>query len=247
MDLKAYRDQIDAIDQQIVALLNQRYNIVREVGKWKLERGLPIHVPEREKALLEKLDSLNQGPMLRSTLFAIYREIISGAYPLERQIGVAYFGPEATYTHQAAKQHFGSSVEYFAYPGIADVFRAVESGKVDYGVIPVENSTEGVVNHTLDLLLDSPVKICAEINLPIHHALLSNSHLSEIKKVYSHPQALAQCRNWLTENLPYAELMEASSNTRAAQIAAEEPNSAAICSELAAAIYNLNILETKIE
>jgi chorismate mutase/prephenate dehydratase len=204
MDLKAYRDQIDAIDQQIVSLLNQRYNIVRDVGKWKLERGLPIHVPERDKALLEKLDSLNQGPMLRSTLFAIYREIISGAYPLERQIRVAYFGPEATYTHQAAKQHFGSSVEYFPHPGIADVFRAVESGKVDYGVIPVENSTEGVVNHTLDLLLDSSVKICAEINLPIHHSLLSNHPLSEIKKVYSHPQSLAQCRNWLMENLPYA-------------------------------------------
>ena len=141
MDLKEMRDKIDAIDRQIVSLLNARYEVVREVGKWKLERGLPIYVPEREKALLEKLDSLNQGPMLKSTLHSIYREIMSGAYPLEQQLRVAYFGPAATYTHQAAKQQFGSSVEYYPRPDIADVFRDVESGKVDYGVVPVENST----------------------------------------------------------------------------------------------------------
>ncbi|MBQ9772085.1 MAG: prephenate dehydratase [Lentisphaeria bacterium] len=247
MDLKEMRDKIDAIDRQIVSLLNARYEVVREVGKWKLERGLPIYVPEREKALLEKLDSLNQGPMLKSTLHSIYREIMSGAYPLEQQLRVAYFGPAATYTHQAAKQQFGSSVEYYPRPDIADVFRDVEAEKVDYGVVPVENSTEGVVNYTLDLLLGSSVKVCAEINLPIHHCLLSKAALSEIRKVYSHPQSLAQCRCWLTEHLPGVELVEAASNTRAAQFAVEEPNSAAICSELAASVYDLKVLETKIE
>lgn len=247
MDLKEMRDRIDAIDRQIVSLLNSRYEVVCEVGKWKLERGLPIYVPEREKALLEKLDSLNQGPMLRSTLHAIYREIMSGAYPLERQLRVAYFGPVATYTHQAAKQQFGASVEYFSRPGIADVFRDVEAEIVDYGVVPVENSTEGVVNHTLDLLLESSVKVCTEINLPIHHALLSKSDLSGIRKVYSHPQSLAQCRNWLTEHLPGVELVEASSNSRAAQLATEDTSAAAICSELAATVYDLNIIAAKIE
>lgn len=247
MDLKEMRDKIDVIDRQIVSLLNERYKVVCEVGKWKMERGLPIYVPEREKALLEKLDSLNQGPMLKSTLHAIYREIMSGAYPLERQLRVAYFGPVATYTHQAAIRQFGSSVEYYARPGIADVFRDVEAGKVDYGVVPVENSTEGVVNHTLDLLLDSTVKVCTEINLPIHHSLLSKSPLNEITKVYSHPQSLAQCRNWLQEHLPGVEQIEAASNTRAAQLASEEANAAAICSELASTVYDLKIIETKIE
>lgn len=247
MDLQEMRNRIDAIDRQIVALLNDRYNVVCEVGKWKRERGLPIYVPEREKALLEKLDSLNKGPMLKHTLHAIYREIMSGAYPLEDQLRVAYFGPAATYTHQAAQMQFGKSVEYFPRPGIADVFRDVEAGKVDYGVVPVENSTEGVVNYTLDLLLDSSVKVCAEINLPIHHSILSKSELSQIKKVYSHPQSLAQCRHWLTENLPGAERVEAASNTRAAQLASEESGSAAICSEMAASVYQLNILETRIE
>ena len=247
MDLKEMRDKIDAVDRQIVALLNERYKTVCEVGKWKLERGLPIYVPEREKALLEKLDSLNEGPMLSSTLHAIYREIMSGAYPLERQLRVAYFGPAATYTHQAAQRQFGKSVEYFPRPGIADVFRDVESEKADYGVVPVENSTEGVVNHTLDLLLDSTVKVCAEINLPIHHALLSATEPEKIKRVYSHPQSRAQCRQWLTEHLPGAELVEASSNTRAAQLASEDPESAAICSELAASVYGLNLIESGIE
>ena len=247
MNLDLLREQIDGIDRQIVSLLNQRYEIVREVGKWKQERGLPIYVPEREKALLEKLASLNQGPMLRSTLFAIYREIMSGAYPLEAQLHIAYLGPAATYSHQAAKQRFGSSVEYFPMPGIADVFRDVESGKADFGVVPVENSTEGVVNHTLDLLLESPVKVCAEINLPIHHSLLSRSELSGIRKIYSHPQSLAQCRLWLTEHLPMAERIESSSNTRAAELAAQEPGAAAICSDLAATVYGLNIIEEKIE
>jgi chorismate mutase/prephenate dehydratase len=227
--------------------LNQRYKIVCEVGRWKQERGLPIYVPEREKALLEKLSALNQGPMLKSTLYAIYREIISGAYPLERQMQIAYFGPAATYTHQAAKQQFGAGAEYLSRPGIQDVFRDVESGKADYGVVPVENSTEGVVNHTLDLLLESPVKVCAEINLPIHHCLLSISSLEDVRKVYSHPQSLAQCRAWISEHLPQAECVETSSNSRAAELAAGESGSSAICSKLAASVYNLNILAEKIE
>ena len=247
MDLQELRMKIDSIDRGIVRLLNDRYEVVKQVGEWKRERGEPIYVPEREKALLEKLETLNRGPMPNSTLRAVYREIMSGALRLENPLKVAFFGPEATFTHLAAKLKFGHGVEYISKSTIADVFHAVEGGKCDYGCVPVENSTEGVVNYTLDMLMDSSVKICAEINMRIQQCLLSNAEKSKIKVVYSHAQSLGQCRNWLTEHLPGVETIAVVSNSRAADLAAREEGAAAIGSELAAEVYGLKIVEKGIQ
>ena len=247
MDLQELRIKIDSIDRGIVRLLNDRYEVVKQVGEWKRERGEPIYVPEREKALLEKLETINRGPMPNSTLRAVYREIMSGALRLENPLKVAFFGPEATFTHLAAKMKFGHGVEYLSKSTIADVFHAVESGKCDYGCVPVENSTEGVVNYTLDMLMDSSVKICAEINMRIQQCLLSNAEKSKIKVVYSHAQSLGQCRNWLTEHLPGVETIAVVSNSRAADLAAREEGAAAIGSELAAEVYGLKIVEKGIQ
>ncbi len=247
MDLQELRIKIDSIDRGIVRLLNDRYEVVKQVGEWKRERGEPIYVPEREKALLEKLETINRGPMPNSTLRAVYREIMSGALRLENPLKVAFFGPEATFTHLAAKMKFGHGVEYLSKSTIADVFHAVEAGKCDYGCVPVENSTEGVVNYTLDMLMDSSVKICAEINMRIQQCLLSNAEKSKIKVVYSHAQSLGQCRNWLTEHLPGVETIAVVSNSRAADLAAREEGAAAIGSELAAEVYGLKIIEKGIQ
>ena len=246
-DLDGIRKSIDSIDRKIVELLNERYSHVLEVGHWKRSRKAAVYVPEREKAVYENLDKLNKGPMKPETLRAVYREIMSGALALEHPLKVAFFGPEATYTHIAAVAKFGHSVEYVAKKTITDVFKEVEAGRAEYGCVPIENSTEGAVNHTLDMLLDSPALICAEVNLRIHQCLLSNTPKSAIKKVYSHPQSLAQCRNWLIENLPGAETVEATSNTKAAQIAAEEKGSAAIASSLAGELYKLDVVAESIE
>lgn len=247
MDLQELRIKIDSIDREIVRLLNERYEVVKEVGEWKRERGEPFYVPEREKALLEKLENLNRGPMPNSTLRAVYREILSGALRLENPLKVAFFGPEATFTHLAAKMKFGHGVEYISRSTIADVFHDVEAGKSDYGCVPVENSTEGVVNYTLDMLVDSSVKICAEINMRIQQCLLSNVEKPQIKVVYSHAQSLGQCRNWLTQNLPGVETVAVVSNSRAAYLAAHEDGAAAIGSELAAEVYGLKIVEKGIQ
>ena len=220
MDLQDLRVRIDAIDRQIVHLLNERYEVVKKVGEWKRERGQPLYVPEREKALLEKLESINEGPMPDSTLRAVYREIMSGALRLESPLKVAFFGPEATFTHLAAKLKFGHAIDYIPKPGIGDVFHDVEAGRSNYGCVPVENSTEGVVNHTLDMLVDSPLKICAEINMRVEQCLLARCDKSQIRVIYSHAQSLGQCRQWLTENLPEADQVAVSSNARAAELAA---------------------------
>ncbi len=241
MDLQEMRQQIDRIDREIVRLLNERYTVVKEVGKWKMERGLPVYVPEREKALLDKLVSLNDGPMPNATLHAVYREIISGARSLECRQKVAFLGPEATFTHLAAKLRFGHGIDYIPKASIGDVFREVESGRADYGCVPVENSTEGVVNYTLDTLMDSPVRICAEVNMRVRQCLLTNSERTNIRVVYSHAQSLGQCRAWLDENLPGVETVSVTSNARAAELASKEEGAGAIGSELAAELYHLRV------
>ncbi len=247
MDLQELRVRIDAIDRQIVQLLNERYKIVKDVGEWKRERGQPIYVPEREKALLEKLESINDGPMPNDTLRAVYREIMSGSLKLESPLKVAFFGPEATFTHLAAKMKFGHAIDYVPKASISDVFHDVELGRSNYGCVPVENSTEGVVNHTLDMLVDSPLKICAEINMRVQQCLLAKCDKSQIRVIYSHAQSLGQCRQWLTENFPNADQVAVASNARAAELAAHEEGAAAIGSELAADIYKLKLLEQGIQ
>ncbi len=246
-NLDEMRTRIDGVDRQILDLLNERYSIVGKIGEWKAGRGIPVHIPEREKALLDKLSKLNHGPMTDEILRSVYRSIISGSYTLERKFSIAYLGPEATFTHLAAKRHFGPGAEYLARMSIDEVFRDVESGGAEYGCVPVENSTEGVVNNTLDLLADSGTRICGEINMRIRQCLLSNSDPGRIHTVYSHPQSLAQCGKWLAVNLPGVPLVPASSNARAAELASREPNAAAIGSALAADVYGLKLAFEDIE
>jgi chorismate mutase/prephenate dehydratase len=181
------------------------------------------------------------------SLHAIYREIMSSALSLEKLLTIAYLGPEATFTHQAAIRKFGSSLRYSPQKTIADVFAEVSRNRADYGVVPVENSTEGVVTHTLDVFMDSDLKIVAQIILPVQQCLLSNSRQSQIKKLFAHPQSLAQCRGWIQNNLPHVEIIETSSNARSADLAATEKNSAAIAGILAAEKYDLGVLEQDIQ
>lgn len=247
MDLNELRQQIDSIDERVVSLINRRYELVAEVGKWKNSNAHEIYVPEREKALLERLEGLNKGPLPDTTLRAIYREIMSGALALEYPVAIAFLGPEYTFSHQAALSKFGHSVHYEVKNSIAEVFDGVDKGKVSYGVVPVENSTEGAVTYTLDMFVNSNCKICAEINLPAHQYLLSKVDMAEIRLIYSHPQAIAQCRGFLHKNFPLIPLVEVSSTAEAARLAAKEPGSAAIASQLASDYYKLNVIEEKIE
>lgn len=246
-DLQDLRLQIDSIDRRIVSLLNERYNVVKKVGEWKHAHNQPIYVPEREKMLLEKLEQLNPGPMNSETLRAIYREIMSGSMKIELPLRIAYLGPEATYTHLAAQSVFGHGVEYDPRASIKDVFHDVETGRCNYGVVPVENSTEGVVNYTLDILIDSPVHICSEIYQDIRHCLLSSCAKEEIRVIYSHAQSLEQCRNWLDLHLPGVERVPVVSNARACQLAKGEPHAGAIAGVLASEVYGLQILERDIQ
>lgn len=247
MNIEELRNEIDQIDRQIVTLINQRYLHVQDVGKLKKDNASAIYVPEREKALLEKLSKLNEGPMSQRALRAIYREIMSGALELEHPLRITFFGEEGSNTHLAALAKFGHSVTYMPSTTIAGVFKDIETGRTDYGCVPVENSTEGAINYTLDTLIMSSANICAEMDLRIHHNLMAKCSREEIKKVYSHPQVLGQCRIYLQEKLPGVEVIESGSSTKAAAIAATEPNAASISSTVAAELFNLVILEENIE
>ena len=247
MNISEHRREIDKLDEEIVRLLNSRTRHVLEIGAMKLRAGEEIYAPHREKMVLQRVGKLNPGPITQDSLRAIYREIMSSALSLEKSMSIAYFGPEATFTHQAAIRKFGASLRYSAQKTISDVFAEVAKNRADYGVVPVENSTEGVVTNTLDMFVDSELRIVAQVVLPIQQCLLSRSKLSEIKVLYSHPQALAQCRGWVQTNLPHVEITESSSTTRAAQLAASEDFAAAIASSLAGERYNLEILEHDIQ
>ena len=247
MNISEHRKAIDNLDEQIVRLLNERTRHVLEIGSLKLKQGEEIYAPHRELAVLQRVAKLNKGPITEEALRAVYREIMSSALSLEKSMTIAFFGPAATFTHQAAIRRFGSSLRYSAQKTIADVFAEVSRNRADYGVVPVENSTEGVVTHTLDMFADSDLRIVAQIVMPIQQCLISKSTRKSIKKLYSHPQPLAQCRTWIQTNLPDAEVIETSSTTRAAELASKDGESAAIASSLAAERYNLRILEADIQ
>ena len=247
MSIPEHRKEIDHLDEQIVKLLNDRTRHVLEIGSIKLKAGEEIYAPHRELAVLQRICKLNPGPMSNESLRAIYREIMSSALALEKSLTIAYLGPEATFTHQAAIRRFGSSLRYSAQKTISDVFTEVSLNRADYGVVPVENSTEGVVTHTLDMFVDSDLKIVAQIVLPVQHCLLSNYKRSQVKKLFAHPQSLGQCRSWVQNNLPGAEIIETSSNARSAELARAGKYSAAIAGVLAAERYGLNILESDIQ
>ena len=233
------RKKIDELDRQIVALLNQRAGVAQEIGAAKDREDAEIYVPSREKAVFSKIAELNEGPIRDDSMAAIYREIMSASLALERPLSIAYLGPQATFTHQAAKFRFGGSVHYTPCDSIEDVFAAVEKKQADYGVVPIENSIEGPVGPTLDCLVSTPVRICSEIMLPISQCLLALDPDADITRIYGHPQSLAQCRKWLATNYPGVEQMAVGSTTRAAELASKEEGAAAVCSGLAADIYGL--------
>ncbi len=245
--LQTLRSKIDVVDHQLVDLLNERTKLVLEVGKIKHALGEEIYAPEREEAVLRRVIEKNKGPLTEESLRAIYREVMSSALALEKSLVIAYLGPQATYSHMAAVKKFGASLRYEPLPNITDVFTEVAKGRADYGVVPIENSTEGAVTHTYDMFVDSELKVCAQIMLPIRHNLMAACPRGQIKKVYSIAQVLAQCRQWLQINMPHAELIEVSSSTRAAEIAKSEPNAGALASSLAAELYGLKVYEANIQ
>ena len=242
------RRDIDKIDEQILELINQRLLLASEIGKIKAKQGERLVDGARESTLVKRLLSLNNGPLSKQALRHIFTEIIAAAREIQTPQRVAYLGPEATFTHIAAVNHFGRSVAFTPQGSIRDVFNEVEKGAFHYGVVPVENSIEGAVNYTLDLFFESELKICAEIYYAISHDLLSiDSDLSDIRKIYSHPHAFAQCRKWLEKHLPQAALVECSSTAEAARKAAGENGTAAIASREAAQSYKLEVLASRIE
>ncbi len=248
--LQQIRKRIDSLDEQIQELINQRASAAQEVAKVKSNEDGDafFYRPEREASVLAAIKERNKGPVGDEEMTRLFREIMSVCLALEQPLRIAFLGPEGTFTQSAALKHFGHSVETVALASIPDIFRDVESGACHYGVVPVENSTEGVISHTLDMFLNSSLQICGEVSLRIHHHLMSNEKdLSSIKKVYSHQQSLAQCRLWLDRNIHHAELLPVGSNAEAARLASSELNSAAIAGEMAAEIYELGYLAESIE
>jgi chorismate mutase/prephenate dehydratase len=247
MNIQENRAAIDKIDAQIVKLLNRRTKHVLNIGQAKLASGKAIFQPDREQALLRRICKLSDGILSDESLRHIYREVMSSSIALQKGFKIAFLGPEATYTHQAAVRRFGTSLAYVPQKTISEVFSEVEKDRAEYGVVPVENTTEGVVTHTLDMFVDSELKIVAQIVMPIEHCLVGKGSLKQAKKLYSHPQAYAQCRNWVRETLPSVEFIETSSTTAAAALAARAKTAVAISSALAAEKYKLNILDAAIQ
>jgi chorismate mutase/prephenate dehydratase len=247
MSIQDHRQAIDRIDQEIIRLLNDRTKRALEIGAIKMKQGEEIYAPHRERAVLNRVARMNKGPLTSESVRAIYREIMSSALAVEKPMTIAYLGPEATFTHQAALQRFGSSLRYVPLKTIAEVFTDVAKRRADFGVVPVENSTEGVVTHTLDMFMDSELKIVAQIVMPIQQCLMSKARRNQIKRLYIHPQSLAQSRAWLQRNLPDVEIIETSSNARSAEFAAREKGSGAVAGLLAAEKYGLPILEHNVQ
>lgn len=249
--LKQFREKIDAIDSQLLKLVNERAKLAREIGHVK-DDGV-IYRPEREAQIIRRMQSENAGPLSEEAISNIFRAVMSNCRALEKELSIAFLGPLGTYSEEAALKQFGQGRTAVVCGSIDEVFRTVEAGQADYGVVPVENSTEGAVGLTLDLLLNSPLKIISEVTLPVHHCLLSaQDDLSQISHVFSHAQSLSQCHEWLNKNLPKAEREAVTSNARAAQmihelIATQGTFAAAIASKRAAELFDLNVLAENIE
>ena len=248
--LAAARRQIDAVDEKIQQLLNARARLAQQVGISKSRDGKTVdfYRPEREAQVLRRVRERNRGPLRDEEVLRLFREIMSACLAQQEPLKVAYLGPEATFSQTAVLTHFGHSVRSLPLGSIDEVFHEVESAAADFGVVPIENSTEGTVNHTLDRFLTSPLKICGEVELRVHHHLMGNMNaLGRVVRVCSHPQSLAQCRNWLQEHLPEVEQLPASSNGEAARRARDERGTAAIAGETAAEVYGLKVLAAQIE
>ena len=248
LTLSELRNQIDALDQELLSLLNRRASLAHEVGEIKRIEGSPVFRPDRENEVISQLLSSNPGPLKPAGVASIWREIMSACRALEAAQRVAYLGPAGTFSEQAALQFFGSSIERISCSSLDEVFRATASGSAEFGVVPVENSTEGVISRSLDLLLTSPLHVVGETSLLVRHNLLRLSDsLEGITAVYAHPQALAQCQNWLNTHLPHAERHAAASNAEGARLAATNPAWAGIASERAGAEFGLHVVSHAIQ
>ena len=218
--IQELRKKIDGIDDKLLDLLNERARIVIEVGNIKKTGKIEFHSPSREREIIERLTGRNNGPLPQDTLKAVFREIMSSSLSLERPLKIAYLGPRATFTHMAGMQQFGLAAQYVPAENIKDVFSEVERGRADYGVVPIENTTSGAVNYTLDMFIDSDLKIAAEIMLEVSQHLMNKSgNIKDIKKIYTISPAAAQCRQWLEKNLPGVPVLDASSTAAAAEMA----------------------------
>ena len=245
-ELDRLREEIDRLDDRILETLNERAKLARAIGTLKVGQA---YRPEREAAVLTRIKEKNPGPLADETVALLFREIMSACLALERPITVAYLGPKGTFSETAAMKHFGLAAEGAPTPSIDEVYRAVQSGAADFGVVPVENSTEGAVGRSLDLMPQSPLRVCGEVLIPIHHHLMSKGGADPgaIRRVFSHSQSLAQCHEWLNSNLPKAERIAVASNAEAARRAADEPGSAAVAGDAAAQHYGLEIHASNIE
>lgn len=246
MSLQKLRKQIDSLDEELVRLLNERVRVALEIGAAKKEAGGEIYVPAREKEVFDRVVALNEGPLAGQSVRAIYREIMSAALALESNLKIAYLGPPATFTHQAAHAKFGASVDYLPVATITDVFTAVEQGKADYGVVPIENSIEGAVTHTFDQFAATSLQICAEIYLPVSLCLLASVPKEKITRVCSKQEALGQCRRWLADNLSGVETETVNSTAVAAEMASKS-DCAAVAGALAAELYDLDLIAENIQ
>src|SRR4051812_37772117 len=244
-DVEKLRREIDGVDDELLQLINQRPRLASRIGA--LKAGAPAYRPEREAEILRRVAQANGGPLAAERVTGVFREIISACRGLEEAIGVTYLGPQGTFSEQAVRQHFGRAVEAVAVPSVDEAFRRCESRAVQFTVVPVENSTEGVVGRTLDLLLTTPLRICGEVELRVQQNFLAKGELKDVRRVYSHAQSLGQCNAWLAQHLPSAERVPLSSNAEAAQRAANEPAAAAIAGEAAAERYGLKVLARAIE
>eukprot|EP00842_Homolaphlyctis_polyrhiza_P004080 jgi/Hompol1/4673/HPOL_003829-RA len=251
--LTQLRERIDEIDARVIQLLNDRASVSIGIGSAKKELGIisQPHIPKREQEVFERIARINHGPLPNEALNAIYREIMSASISLQKDTTIAYLGPRGSNTYQSAYEKFGDSLTYIEQPTISKIFDAVATKSCTYGLVPFENSSNGTVDQTLDCFVSarhgSPIVIRGETYLTVHHCLLSNTAKDKIKRIYSHPQALAQCSKWLDAHLPYAERLTATSTSRAAEIASHESGAAAICSIVCADIYDINVIERDIE
>jgi chorismate mutase/prephenate dehydratase len=247
-NLDDLRQGIDDIDNKILELLNERAKLAMQVGEIKKKDGAPLYVPSREKKIYDRLIATNPGPFPNNALRSVFREIISASLSLEEVQKIAFLGPEGTFTNLAGIKHFGLSASLIPARSIPDVFDEVEKGRCDFGVIPIENSLEGVVNHTLDMFMDSNLKICGEIFIEVsHHIMNKTGKVEDIKRIYSHPHAIAQCRNWLNKNVPDIPIIEVESTAKAAELASHDTSIGALASEMAEIHYGLKIVENNVE
>jgi chorismate mutase / prephenate dehydratase len=247
MGIEELRAQIDELDTEIIRLLNRRAEAAGQIGSLKQRSEAGIYVPEREEIVLRRVNEANKGPLPSEAVRAIYTEVISACRALERRPRVAYLGPEGTFTFLGAKARFGSSADLLSFSTIPAVFMAVTRNEAEYGVVPIENSSEGGIGETLDALIDTPLKVCGEVQIPVHHCLMAKCELGDVRRVYSKVQVFEQCGEWLAGNMPRVELREAESTSRAAQRAGDEEGAAAIGHEEVARKHGLRILARNIE